>query len=145
MIVNQRDVFLLPHPLGNSYGDPHPHIVLSVEEANQQEKTFVAVMVTSSEKTKDDFSFMLTDQMFEKPLPKGNSHLRMHLITLSYNEDIDRAKINTMKLAPFRQLMKSIGELPAVRISSAPAGWPRAHWVSPAAPAYGGGGGCGRL
>ncbi|WP_217602437.1 type II toxin-antitoxin system PemK/MazF family toxin [Chitinophaga sp. GbtcB8] len=111
MAVNQRDVFLLPHPYGSNYGEPHPHIVLSILEANQHENTFIAVMVTSSEITRDDFSFTLLDEMFEKPLAKKNSHARMHLLTLSFGEDIDRPKINTMKAAPFRALMKSIGDL----------------------------------
>lgn len=110
MTVNQRDVFLLPHPFDNKAA-PHPHIVLSVTEANQQENTFVTVMVTSSDKTIDDFSFMLSDGMFEKPLQKQNCHVRMHLLTSSFGEDINRPKINTMRPAPFKQLMKSIGDL----------------------------------
>jgi uncharacterized protein YukJ len=110
MVVNQRDVFLLPHPF-DSQGEPHPHIVLSVKEANEQENTFVVVMITSSGKTIDDFSFMLSDEMFEKPLQKKNCHVRMHLLTSSFDEYIDRPKINTMKVAPFKELMKSIGDL----------------------------------
>ncbi|SHM12282.1 type II toxin-antitoxin system PemK/MazF family toxin [Chitinophaga sp. CF418] len=111
MAVNQRDVYLLPHPYGNNHGEPHPHIVLSVLEANQYENTFIAVMITSSSVTRDDFSFALYDQMFEKPLAKKNCHARMHLMTLSFGEDIDRPKINTMKIAPFKELMRSIGDL----------------------------------
>jgi hypothetical protein len=111
MAVNQRDVYLLPHPYGNNHGEPHLHIVLSVLEANQYENTFVAVMITSSSVTRDDFSFTLYDQMFEKPLAKKNCHVRMHLMTLSFGEDIDRPKINTMKPAPFKELMRSIGDL----------------------------------
>lgn len=26
MAVNQRDVYILPHPFGNNHGQPHPHI-----------------------------------------------------------------------------------------------------------------------
>lgn len=112
MNINQRDVLLLPHPLQSGYSDPHPHIVLSVFDANQHERTFIAVMVTSSTKTKDDFSFNLNDSMFEKPLPKKDSHARMHLITISSeNWVIDSKKINTMKASPFKELMKTIGEL----------------------------------
>jgi hypothetical protein len=35
----------------------------------------------------------------------------MHLMTLSFGEDIDRPKINMMKIAPFKELMRSIGDL----------------------------------
>ncbi len=111
MAVNQRDVYLLPHPFGNNHGEPHPHIVLSVLEANQYENTFVTVMITSSSITRDDFSFSLYDQMFEKPLAQKGCHVRMHLMTMSFGEDIDRPKINTMKIVAFRQLMQRIGNL----------------------------------
>lgn len=111
MVVNQRDVFFLPHPFGDQHGEPHPHIVLSVQEANQHEQTFIAVMITSSPFTKDDYSFELVDEMFEKPLPKKGSHVRMHLMTLSFDECIIPPKMNTMRMMPFRELMKSIGDL----------------------------------
>ena len=68
-------------------------------------------MITSSALTRNDFSFPLHDQMFEKPLAKKDCHVRMHLMTLSFGEDIDRPKINTMKNAPFKELMSSIGDL----------------------------------
>jgi mRNA-degrading endonuclease toxin of MazEF toxin-antitoxin module len=108
MVVNQRDVLLLSHSFDSD--KPHPFIILSVNEANEQEKTFVAVMITSSEKTRDDFSFELSNEMFLSPLSKDNSHVRMHLITSSFNNCIIQ-KINTMKIYPFNQLMRSIGDL----------------------------------
>lgn len=108
MVVNQRDVLLLNHSYDSN--KEHPFIVLSVNEANEQEKTFVAVMITSSEKTRDDFSFELSNDMFASPLHKDNSHVRMHLITSSFNNCILH-KINTMKVYAFNQLMRSIGDL----------------------------------
>ncbi|PWV48386.1 type II toxin-antitoxin system PemK/MazF family toxin [Chitinophaga sp. S165] len=111
MAVNQRDVYILPHPFGNNHGEPHPHIVLSVLEANEYENTFVAVMITSSAVTKDDLSFPINDRMFEKPLAKKDCHVRMHLVTMAFKEDIDRPKINTMKIAAFKELMEDIGDL----------------------------------
>lgn len=50
MVVNQRDVLLLNHSFDSD--KPHLFIILSVNEANEQEKTFVGVMITSSEKNK---------------------------------------------------------------------------------------------
>ncbi len=108
MVVNQRDVLLLNHSFDSD--KPHLFIILSVNEANEQEKTFVGVMITSSEKTRDDFSFELNDNMFLAPLKKENSHVRMHLITSSFNNYIIE-KVNSMKLFYFNQLMKSIGDL----------------------------------
>jgi hypothetical protein len=107
MSIQQRDVYLLPHPIR---GEDHPFIVLSVEEANRYERTFIAVMITSMNHV-DDFSFELSDEMFEQPLPKKNSHVRMHLLTLCLDEEIVGKRINRMKALYFKELMKSIGDL----------------------------------
>jgi hypothetical protein len=113
MAVHQRDVYILPHPFDSSVPF-HPFIVLSVNEANVYESTFIGVMITSSETRFDDFSFALTNEMFEKELPKKDSHVRMHLLTLCLTEEIqgnqDRS-INRMKPEFFKQLMASIGDL----------------------------------
>lgn len=110
-IINQRDVYLLPVPIGNNI-EPHPFIVLSSSESLACENTFIAVMVTSSDVHKDDYSFELSNEMFERNLAKENSHVRMHLITLCFNpEDLKSKKLNRMKERYFRELMKAIGEL----------------------------------
>ena len=110
-IINQRDVFLLPFPFdtGTPVAD-HPFIVLSIQEANAHEQTFIAVMITSTNR-KDDLSFELTDDMFEKKLDKIGCHVRMHLLTLYLDNDIRGKKINEMKQFYFNHLMKAIGEL----------------------------------
>ncbi len=110
MAINQRDVYLLPFPLGGVVQD-HPFIVLSIREANEIENSFIAVMITSSDVHKDDYSFDLNDSMFEKPLPKKGSHVRMHLITIDLNKKIRGVKLNTMKEFYFKQLMLMMGEL----------------------------------
>ena len=97
MAINQREVYLLPHPINPSSIPPHPFIVLSTKEANDHESTFVAVMITASDFKRDDFSFDLKDDMFLKPLDKQNCHVRMHLITLILSEEIIGRKINEMK------------------------------------------------
>lgn len=110
MTVNQRDVYLLLHPFDQTV-EKHPFIVLSSSESNQHESTFVAVMITSSDLYRNDYSFELNDDMFEKPLAKKGSHVRMHLLTLYLNDEIIGIKINTMKALYFKQLMATIGEL----------------------------------
>lgn len=111
-LVNQREVYMLPFPAVLDDGETnHPFIVLSCDEANDNnDHTFIGVMITSSRFT-DDNSFYLTDEMFEKPLAKQNCHVRMHLITLCIKEDIQRARVNKMREKHFHQLMKTIGEL----------------------------------
>lgn len=112
-VINQRDVYLLPFPFGDENGEPHPYIILSINDANVQEDSFQAVMITSSS-YKDDFSFKLTDEMFDKPLEKSNCHVRMHLIILGLNEHILNPNLKPfcrMKKYYFDQLMRTIGEL----------------------------------
>ena len=112
MAVHQRDVYILPFPL-NSKVEDHPFIVLSVNEANEYEKTFIGVMITSMGFV-DDFSFPLLDEMFEKKLEKKNCHARMHLVTLCLKKEIIGSKdkyVNKMKPQFFKQLMAAIGDL----------------------------------
>lgn len=110
MAIKQREVYLLPHPF-DSKVERHPFIILSSDEANEHEDTFIAVMITSSDVYRNDFSFDIRDGMFEKPLHKSGSHVRMHLLTLYLNEDITANRINIMKEFYFRQLMAAVGDL----------------------------------
>jgi len=109
MTVEQRDVFLLPPTHDNI--DDHLFIVLSTQEANDYEGTFIGVMITDSDVWHDDFSFDLRDEMFETPLRKKTSHARMHLVTLCLEQTIVGKRTNRMKPFYFKQLMASIGDL----------------------------------
>ena len=110
MAIKQREVYFLPHPINPASVENHPFIVLSTQSSNEHERTFIGVMITSSINKKDNFSFNLTDEMFEHPLKKSGSHVRMHLITLCLNEEAI-SRVNVMKEFYFKQLMKSIGDL----------------------------------
>ena len=111
MTVEQRDVFLFRPTFDTNLRD-HLFIVLSGADANRYEQTFIAVMITSSALYDDDFSFHLTDEMFEKPLPKKGSHVRMHLIVLCVEKDIKgQHAINRMKPAYFKHMMDAINDL----------------------------------
>lgn len=107
MAIDQKDVYLLPFPFNDGTQD-HPFIVLSIKEANEIENTFIAVMITSSA-YRDDFSFDLNDNMFEKPLDKKGCHVRMHLVTIYLGKEIRGRKLNTMKELYFKELMSTIG------------------------------------
>jgi hypothetical protein len=110
MAIEQRDVYLIPPPFNNRL-ENHPFIVLSLKEANEYEGTFVCVMITSSNEFKDDYSFLLEDQMFDHALKKEGCHARMHLLTLCLNQEVIGERINRMKPFYFKELMKSIGDL----------------------------------
>lgn len=109
MSISQREVYLLPFPLDSSVED-HPFIVLSCQEANEYERTFIGVMITTT-LNKDDYSFPLVNEMFESPLAKPNSHVRMHLLSLYVNEEIRGRRLNRMKEQYFKQLMAFIGDI----------------------------------
>jgi hypothetical protein len=68
-------------------------------------------MITSSKIYKDEYSFELNDGMFESPLKKQNSHVRMHLLTLCLHDEVIGKRLNKMKEFYFRELMASIGDL----------------------------------
>lgn len=111
MPINQREVYLLPHPWDNN-AERHPFIVLSIEDANAHERTFLAVMITSEQARIHDFSFHLRDDMFEKPLKKPRCHVRMHLIMMAFDEETkDIPPVNKMKKIYFDELMKNIGDM----------------------------------
>jgi hypothetical protein len=110
MAIEQRDVFLIPPPF-NSELEDHLFVVLSVKDANEYEGTFICVMITSSERYKDDYSFLLSDNMFESPLRKSTSHIRMHLLTLCLTNEVIGTRVNRMKSFYFKELMKTIGDL----------------------------------
>jgi mRNA-degrading endonuclease toxin of MazEF toxin-antitoxin module len=111
MAINQREVYKFPFPFGGNDVEPHPFIILSVKEANELENTVIAVMITTSTHYKDDYSFELNDSMFDRPLPKPNSHVRMHLVTVFLKKEIKSSRIGIMNVFFFNQLMASIGEL----------------------------------
>jgi len=71
-------------------------------------------MITTSPTYHDELSFDLSDAMFEHPLRKPNSHVRMHLIPLSRNNEIIQQRlnpVNRMKKKHFDEMMKQIGEM----------------------------------
>lgn len=67
----------------------HPCIVLSNDDINAEEEGFVAVVMTSQEKYRDDlYSFEITDSMLNKPIGKAFSAARIHLIGNFLHKDV---------------------------------------------------------
>lgn len=111
MGTSQREVYFLEYPPPGVSGK-HMHIVLSTLESNKNTSTFVAVMITSSDQFRDDYSFDLNDDMFETVfLRKAGSHVRMHLVTLCLETDKIGNRISRMKPFYFSEMMKTIGEM----------------------------------
>jgi hypothetical protein len=109
---NQREVvevfFRLPD---DGRQEKHPVIVLSNNEINSQENGFVAIMMTSQVVYRgDEYSFELNDTMFNIPLSKPFSAVRLHLIGNFMDTDVIRNQFsnNYMKEEPFKRLLTHI-------------------------------------
>jgi hypothetical protein len=90
MTIHQRQIveveFRLP-PDGEYLR--HPCIVLSNDTINDEEQGFVAVMLTSQERYKDDlYSFEISDKMLNKPHSKKFCAARLHLVGNFLYDDI---------------------------------------------------------
>ena len=111
---NQREVvevhFRLPD---NGRLENHPVIIISNSSINNTERGFVAIMMTSEHDDEDEYSFEIKDSMFEKPIGKAVSAVRLHLIGNFMNTDIipNSHSGNKMKEEVFRRLLVHINRI----------------------------------
>lgn len=90
---------------------PHPCIVISNDEINEEEQGFVAVMITSEQRYKDDYySFELTNEMVSKPSDKVWRAVRVHLIGYYMYSDVISNSISNNYIKPdhLKRLMTHI-------------------------------------
>ncbi len=107
MPIKQREVYYFPHPQTKV---PHLFIVLSVEDANEYENSFVGVMITTSDYYNQDLSFFVNDDMFLHPLKYSDSKVRMHLIAFCKQSNLGNP-VNEMKEPFFKNMMREIGDI----------------------------------
>ena len=115
MSVRQRQIvevaFRLP-PDGKAMN--HPCVVLSNNEINNEEQGFVAVMMTSEPRYKDDlYSFEVSDNMLTKPHRKSFCAVRLHLIgNFLYDDVIPNSNSGTeMKIDTFNRMLTQINRI----------------------------------
>ena len=90
--------------------EAHPAIIISCDNANIEESTIVCVM-TTSDKTEDDFTFRLNPQMFEGKFPLISYQARLHLVSMfSAEKDVivNRHHGIRMKSEHFDRIMERI-------------------------------------
>jgi hypothetical protein len=114
MSVSQRDIVEVVFNLPQG-GLTHPVVVLSKEDAIEQENgSFVGVMMTSKDYD-DEFSYKITNDMLTKPFPAGVKHseVRLHLISFFHESDvIKNSHYNTqLRVDSFKSLVKYISSL----------------------------------
>lgn len=78
-MISQRDIVEVPFNLSQGI-KPHPVIVLSNDEAIQEEGSFIGLMMTT-DKTEDLYTFEITSEMLTKKLNVPYSQARLHLIS----------------------------------------------------------------
>lgn len=85
----------------------HPAIIISNEDVHDQE-IYICVMMTSS-KTKDIFTFEISNDMLNKPSNKDFSQARCHIVTYILEKHIVKnANKSTLKPNAVNRLVSHI-------------------------------------
>ena len=107
----QGDLVYLADPVKLPKGEPlgHPVLIVSSNSANSYEKFYTGLMMSSTIHT-DRFSFKCSDLMFENPLRKPNSQIRLY-ITVSFKESEVVRFSNRMKPIFLKQVLEQFKDL----------------------------------
>ncbi|MCD4788835.1 MAG: type II toxin-antitoxin system PemK/MazF family toxin [Bacteroidales bacterium] len=81
MKVGQGDIIEINFYLPGKRFEPHPCIVVSNNDVNEYEDSFVVAMLSTT-KTNDNYSYHLEDYMVTKK-PRNKGQVRCHLISLA--------------------------------------------------------------
>ncbi len=110
MEFRQRDVIFLVDKFNNNPQE-HPYIVLSCYDAIIHEGLFTAVMLTSSDKYDDLYSFHLTENMFTRSILRERQQVRLHIIASFRSRQVVSPPVSRMKTEVFKRLLKEINEI----------------------------------
>ena len=108
MKFNQRDLVTLNSPMPEDQANNHPILIISCSSVNSKGDYYTGMMMSTTE-YRDQFSFTLTNDMFEGHLRKEKCHLRTYII-ISIKEDQIKGRINRMGALHFKNLVKQIFE-----------------------------------
>ena len=98
-------IFELPY---NESSKPHPVIIISNDDVYEQDGLYICVMITHM-KSKDKYTFEITDEMLVKVGDGKFSQARCHLITNVSDDDIiPNGNRNSMKLNFIERLVTQI-------------------------------------
>ncbi len=109
-MLKQRDLVMVHDRLPpDGKVEKHPFVIISCGKAIRHENSFIGVMMTGSEVYDDDFTFLVSNHMFEKPLMKSGCQLRLHIISNLMMHDLEPAHaVNRMKRADFQDLLDEL-------------------------------------
>ena len=110
-MISQRDIVEVPFNLPQGV-KPHPVIVLSNDEAIQEEGSFIGLMMTT-EKADDLYTFEITSDMLLKKLHVPYSEARLHLISFFRTKEVVTTSNFNNKIKPefFKELIKQVNRI----------------------------------
>lgn len=85
-MIKQRQVVEIPFNLSQGT-ENHPGIIISTNSAIEEEEAFMAMMLTS-QPYNDEFSFYVSNNMFNKQFSKKNMQARLHLVSYFKINDV---------------------------------------------------------
>lgn len=89
---------------------PHSGVILSCNDVYEHDKCYVCVMMSSNGE-RDKFSFVVDDNMVDKPNNRSDSQVRCHLITYVREKHIQHKNpFNKLKPQAFERLIAYINE-----------------------------------
>lgn len=109
MRVYQRQIVEVPFNLQQGVQN-HPALVLSVNDAIEVERAFIAVMITS-ERQDDEFTFELSNAMLESgTFTENYTEARLHLVSYFREAEVimNRHRNTKIKPADFSRVLRRI-------------------------------------
>lgn len=107
MSYSQRQVVMVATTMSDGTEKEHPHLILTPAAAVQKEPgVYCGVMMTSNQR-KDKYTFETTPEMFESPLPKDHTQIRLHIFASFRDKDI-RKLVTVMKKRDFKMVLDEI-------------------------------------
>ncbi|MFV7235906.1 type II toxin-antitoxin system PemK/MazF family toxin [Flavobacterium sp. ZB4R12] len=112
MAFQRGDIIMVYFDLPYSESsDSHPAIIISNDDVFEQDGLYICVMMSSTTKNIDKYSFEVTQEMLVNKNNKDYSQVRCHLITNVDQESIRGGKINSMKKNSVDQLVIRISDI----------------------------------
>lgn len=108
MPYRQRDlVWIKNAEMPDGKNLTHPFLILSCEAARAQEPGYYYGIMMTGSVHRDRYSFPVSKEMFEGPLQKESTHLRLYIIS-SFRENRINGLVTRMMKRDFQRVLDEI-------------------------------------